>query len=94
MIRGGSEDDVIYAFEGDNMVEGGLGNDKIYTLEGRDVIYGYLQSDPQDATGNVVQGDKDVIRSGAGYDTLYAGPCDDDIIAGRGSDDIYRWTRQ
>ena len=89
VIRGGSGDDLIHALEGNNTVEGGLGNDEIDSLEGNDTIYGYLQSDPQDAGGNIEQGDKDIIRSGAGHDTIYGGPCDDKIVAGSGSDDIY-----
>ena len=92
ILKGGTENDVIY---------GGLGGDEIYGEAGNDLIYGSGGADTIDAGANddVVFGDpgtflngdlnKPVVIAGGEGDTIHGGSGSDKLLGGGGNDTIH-----
>jgi Ca2+-binding RTX toxin-like protein len=79
-LKGGSGDDDIYGYAGNDTIDGGDGNDNIYGGAGNDVIDGNLGDDKIDGgTGN------DVINGNLGNDTYLFGKGDgqDSLVQGQ-----------
>ncbi len=89
----GSNDDEVYAGNGDDTVKGLLGNDYLYGGEGHDSLDGgtgndYMQGDAGNDT--VVAGEgNDFIRGDAGNDSVYGGLGDDSTYGGLGEDRVF-----
>ena len=75
-IRGFGGNDVINGKRGNDMLDGGAGDDRILGDYGADVLIG--------GPGN------DLLRGGSGNDELGGGPGDDEVDGGLG-DDLYRY---
>ncbi len=89
----GSNDDEVYAGQGDDTVNGLQGNDYLYGGDGNDSLDGgigndYMQGDAGNDT--VVAGDgDDFIRGDAGNDLVYGGAGNDSTYGGAGNDFVY-----
>lgn len=77
MIALSTGDDVVHAGGGNDRVDGGAGRKTIYLDNGDDIF------DDKDASTAL---DGDVVRGGAGNDTLHMGLGDDDVDGGTGRD--------
>ena len=86
----GPNDDLIYAYGGDDDVSSGRGNDEVYGGDGNDGIEGSVGTDTLfggDGNDEVYgDADEDSLFGGAGNDRLYGGDDDDWVDAGIGND--------
>ena len=82
-------DDLVYAYGGNDTVLAGEGNDKVYGGDGNDSLNGQNGND-------TLYGDagKDTLVGGAGNNAEYGGSGDDRFIGGVGSDTFYGGTDQ
>ncbi|MCX7300075.1 MAG: Hint domain-containing protein [Rhodobacterales bacterium] len=80
----GPNDDLVYAFGGNDVVSAGEENDEVYGGEGDDVVGGGEGND-------TVYGDagNDLLKGGVGNDTLYGGPGDDTLRGEAGDDTLF-----
>ncbi|WP_420859237.1 Hint domain-containing protein [Marivivens marinus] len=80
----GSQDDLIYAYGGNDYIDSQLGRDTVYGGTGNDIIHSGAGSDR-------VFGDSgnDTIYSGADSDTVYGGTGNDTMDGGTGTDRLY-----
>ncbi|MEJ6398295.1 Hint domain-containing protein, partial [Yoonia sp. 208BN28-4] len=98
-INAGFDDDTVSGDEGDDFIEGGEGNDSIDGGDGDDVIYGGLEDPLADAVSFpddepnplgfqdlVPENNGDLIRGGAGNDTIFGQDDDDTLFGGTGDD--------
>ena len=83
----GTDDDLIFAYGGNDSVLAGAGNDTVYGGDGGDTIDG---GDGNDSLFGD-EGD-DVISGGEGVDTIRAGNGDDSAFGGAGNDSIFGFT--
>jgi RTX calcium-binding nonapeptide repeat (4 copies) len=82
-VDGGSGDDEIFTFSGEDEVISGSGNDAVQTADGDDRIEAGLGNDDvQSGT------DEDIVLGQAGDDELRGGEDDDDMRGGTGSDRV------
>ena len=83
LLRGGSGNDTISAFSGNDTVYGGAGADLITGDNGTDLIYGGSGSD------NISGGqDVDSVYGGSGNDVIAGGSANDNIYGGYGADTL------
>lgn len=83
-LFGGSGDDLIKAYGGEDHLEGGAGNDTLYGGDGADRILGDGGIDKITAGAGT-----DWVEGGDGDDFIDGGDDDDDIDGGNGNDYIY-----
>lgn len=83
-FTGNSENNLIDADSGDDVINAGLGNDLIYGGDGIDTING-------DAGADVIYGGEgaDILNGLEGDDSLYGENGNDIIAGGEGNDDLY-----
>lgn len=97
-----SNDDIVYAYGGNDTVLAGLGNDTVYGGDGNDKLYGGVGNDVLhgDAGNDTVYGDSgndtlygghgdDALHGGDGNDMLDGGSGNDTLIGGAGADSLY-----
>lgn len=80
-LWGGSGNDLVLAAAGNDSLGGGVGDDTIDGGGGADLIYG-----GRDAGDT---GTNDVIRGGAGNDTVFASAGNDSVNGGAGDDNLF-----
>jgi Ca2+-binding RTX toxin-like protein len=101
-LVGTSEEDLIYAFAGDDFIRGFGEDDTIYAGNGDDTVRGDQGDDSLfGATGDDIlyggEGDDtieggngdDILRGEEGYDLIYGGDGNDGITGGAGNDTLY-----
>jgi Ca2+-binding RTX toxin-like protein len=78
----GPEDDIIYGFDGNDVINAGSGDDLAYGGDGNDVVFGSNGDD-------TLYGDagNDEMKGGPGTDTSYGGTGDDTFINDTGEND-------
>jgi Ca2+-binding RTX toxin-like protein len=80
----GSNDDLVYAGNGNDTVLAGTGNDWVFGDGGNDLVYGEAGNDYLDGGGN-----DDVVYGGAGNDSLSDGDSGNDVLFGdEGNDEL------
>ena len=89
----GSNDDEIYAVEGNDTIQSGLGDDRAYGGLGDDLVQtgvgnDYAQGDEGNDTVEGGDGD-DFLRGDAGNDYVYGGAGNDSVYGGAGVDHVY-----
>jgi len=85
----GSNDDIVYAYGGNDTVKAGDANDTVYGGDGNDLIRGGVGND-------VLYGDagNDTLAGDVGCNVAYGGAGDDRFIGGVGADTFYGGTGQ
>lgn len=83
-LTGGSYDDYIDTYSGNDTVYAGSGNDVVSGYAGNDHLFGESGNDVLDGG----RGD-DILSGGAGNDRLYGQSGHDEILGGSGTDSIY-----
>ncbi len=89
----GPDDDLVYAFGGNDTVFAGAGNDTVFGGAGDDVLFGGTGDDTligNTGDDTLFGGDgDDELRSGQGNNTFFGDDGDDDIRGGEGDDLIF-----
>ena len=83
-VYGGSGDDFVVGFEGNDRLFGRAGNDSLHGGEGDDFLLGQAGDDYLSGADGV-----DELRGGIGNDTIYAGEGDDFIEGAAGDDRLF-----
>ena len=89
----GSDDDEIYALDGNDTIQSLLGDDRAYGGTGDDLVQtgtgnDYAQGDEGDDTVEGGTGD-DFLRGDAGNDFVYGGDGNDSVYGGSGNDQVF-----
>ena len=95
-LEGGTNNDVIWASDGDDILMGLAGNDSLLGEAGRDQIWAGSGDDHvEGGAGNDTIGTStgaDSVEGGDGADLIWAGPGNDTVIGGAGHDEIWAVT--
>jgi Ca2+-binding RTX toxin-like protein len=89
----GSDDDEIYALDGNDTIQSLLGDDRAYGGTGNDLVQtgagnDYAQGDEDDDTVEGGAGD-DFLRGDTGNDQVFGGDGNDSVYGGAGNDSVY-----
>lgn len=87
--RDDTEGDAFHLGPGDDLVLAGRGSDNVTGGGGTDVIRGGPGDDDIHTDGTRVEGDREEVYAGPGYDVVVATAADELIVAGPGIDAVY-----